>query len=157
MAIFITLPSNFVLSFSSCHCLSCFHHFIFGLFWGLWGPSQETFPTNHYLNRDHMHIYFRPIRIFWASQNCLSWQWAITFQVIFVNKQLNTFWIKLDICTYFFILFSIFRQHCALNVPSLMISEDQMTSEMKIEAAASYRLVYELLLPYILPIVLLGE
>ena len=53
--------------------------------------------------------------------------------------------------------FSIFRQHCALSVPSLMISEDQMTSEMKIEAAASYRLVYELLLPYILPIVLLGE
>jgi len=57
---------------------------------------------------------------------------------------------------YLYCLFSIFRQHCALSVPSLMISEDQMTSEMKIEAAASYRLVYELLLPYILPIVLLA-
>ena len=104
MAIFFTLPSNFVLSFSSCHCLSCFHHFIFGLFRRLWRPSQKTFPTYHYLNRDHMHIYFRPIRIFWASQNCLSWQWAITFQV--KNKQLKTFWNELDnVLIFYFFLF----------------------------------------------------
>ena len=52
---------------------------------------------------------------------------------------------------------SHFRQHCDLNVPSLMISEDQMTSDMRIESSASYRLVYELVLPYLLPMLVLGK
>ena len=52
---------------------------------------------------------------------------------------------------------SHFRQHCDLKVPSLMISNDKMTSDMWTESQASYRLVYELILPFLLPIILLGK
>ena len=52
---------------------------------------------------------------------------------------------------------SHFRQHCDLKVPSLMISEDQMTQNMRIESSASYRLVYELVLPYLIPMFILGK
>ena len=52
---------------------------------------------------------------------------------------------------------SHFRQHCNLQVPSLMISDEKMTSDMYIESQAGYRFVYELVLPYLLPIFLLGK
>lgn len=52
---------------------------------------------------------------------------------------------------------SHFRQHCDLKVPSLMISDDHMTDDMRTESEASYRLVYEVVLPYLLPILLLGK
>ena len=38
-----------------------------------------------------------------------------------------------------------------------MISEDQMTQNMRIESSASYRLVYELVLPYLIPMFVLGK
>ena len=47
--------------------------------------------------------------------------------------------------------YSHFRQYCDLNVPSLIASED--LPELRSEATAAYRLVYELILPYILPLV----
>merc|ERR1719245_1094592 len=37
-----------------------------------------------------------------------------------------------------------------------MISNDKMTSDMWIESQASYRLVYELILPFLMPIILLA-
>ena len=52
---------------------------------------------------------------------------------------------------------SHFRQHCNLQVPSLMISDDKMTPDMYSESQASYRFVYELVLPYLLPIFILGK
>ena len=52
---------------------------------------------------------------------------------------------------------SHFRQHCDLRVPSLMISEAKMTEDMWIESQATYRLVYELVLPFIWPMVMLGK
>jgi len=51
---------------------------------------------------------------------------------------------------------SHFRQHCNLQVPSLMISDDKMTPDMYSESQASYRFVYELVLPYLLPIFILA-
>jgi len=51
---------------------------------------------------------------------------------------------------------SHFRQHCDLKVPSLMISNDKMTADMWTESQASYRLVYELILPFLMPIILLA-
>ena len=38
-----------------------------------------------------------------------------------------------------------------------MISNEKMTSDMWIESQASYRLVYELILPFLMPIILLGK
>jgi hypothetical protein len=52
---------------------------------------------------------------------------------------------------------SHFRQHCDLKVPSLMISDTKMTSDMWTESEAVYRLVYDLVLPYLLPLLLLGK
>ena len=52
---------------------------------------------------------------------------------------------------------SHFRQHCDLRVPSLMIADDKMTDDMWIESQAAYRLVYELVLPFLLPMLMLGK
>lgn len=52
---------------------------------------------------------------------------------------------------------SHFRQHCDLRVPSLMISDEKMTADMWTESQAAYRLVYELILPFLLPMLMLGE
>lgn len=51
---------------------------------------------------------------------------------------------------------SHFRQHCDVLVPSLLTADAKMSAEMKNEAAAAYRLVYELVLPYLLPLLLLA-
>ena len=50
--------------------------------------------------------------------------------------------------------FSHFRQYCDLEVPSLLSSKS--TEAMKLEAVAAYRLVYEVILPYILPLIFMG-
>ena len=49
------------------------------------------------------------------------------------------------------------HHHCDLRVPSILTSDDKMTTVMWIESEAAFRLVYELVLPYILPLVLLGK
>ena len=46
------------------------------------------------------------------------------------------------------------RQYCSLAVPSLMAPES--TPGIRMESETSFRLVYELVLPYLLPLVFLG-
>jgi hypothetical protein len=47
-----------------------------------------------------------------------------------------------------------FRQYCDLNVPSLVTAKE--TPEVRAESVAAYRLAYELILPFILPMLLLA-
>ncbi|TRY61740.1 hypothetical protein TCAL_09254 [Tigriopus californicus] len=52
------------------------------------------------------------------------------------------------------ILRSHFKQYCGLDVPSLIVNEKDV-SGIKEESEASFRLVYEIVLPYVLPIAFL--
>ena len=56
-----------------------------------------------------------------------------------------------------------FRQYCDLEIPTLLPLQDVSKEDMSIlqstlasESSAIYRLVYELVLPYLLPLILLG-
>lgn len=49
--------------------------------------------------------------------------------------------------------YSHFSQFCDLQVPSLVVTD--LTPEVKVEAAAAFRLTYELVLPYLLPLAFL--
>jgi len=52
------------------------------------------------------------------------------------------------------VLRSHFRQYCSLSVPSLLAPSS--TPGIRQESEASFRLVYELVLPYVMPLVFLG-
>jgi hypothetical protein len=49
-----------------------------------------------------------------------------------------------------------FRQYCDLEVPALVTPWEKLTPDMKLESTAAYRLVYELVLPFLLPLLLWG-
>ena len=49
-----------------------------------------------------------------------------------------------------------FRQYCNLEVPALVTPWEKLTPDMKLESSAAYRLVYELVMPFLLPLLLLG-
>lgn len=52
------------------------------------------------------------------------------------------------------VVMSHFRQYCDVVVPPLI--SDTVTTAIRAEATATYRLFYELMLPYILPLLFLG-
>ncbi len=49
------------------------------------------------------------------------------------------------------------HKHCDLKVPSILIADDKMSPDMFTESEAAYRLVYELVLPFIMPLLLMGN